>query len=284
MIGLSVMPRTRQPGCAPSQAAIRSQTARWTAGSPDKARVAGHEIDGTGDLGARQIPRVYPFMHDDPRVLPQFPGELSAPDIDRVHKRRAPCQQHIGKAPGRGADIERDKPGRIEREMVERLHELEAAARHPRVVATGDGQLGIFGKAHARLVDAPPRRRDEPGEDQRLCLGAALGKALLDKQLIGPALRSHRELCNFVGWAEQHEAHLTTVITRWASLCSAHPTRVANYALAGNSAISRPSADSAVATMWRALSPAASYCAFGESCSRNTSGRTIGRILRPLSS
>src|SRR5205814_8093256 len=57
-----------------------------------------------------------------------------------------------------------------------------------------------------------------------------------------------------------------------------------NYARAGNSAISRPSADSAVATMWRALSPAASYCAFGESCSRNTSGRTIGRILRPLSS
>ena len=117
--------------------------------------------------------------------------KLSASDIDRMHPRCTPCQQHIGKAAGRGADIERNEAGGIERKMVERMHELEAAARHPRVVATGDGQLGIFGKAHARLVDAPSRRRDEPGEDQRLCLGAAFGKALLDEQLIGPALRSH---------------------------------------------------------------------------------------------
>src|SRR5439155_19907286 len=53
---------------------------------------------------------------------------------------------------------------------------------------------------------------------------------------------------------------------------------------AGSSAISRPRAASAVATIWRGLSPAVSYCPFGESCSRNRSGSTIGRILRPLSS
>ena len=40
-------------------------------------------------------------------------------------------------------------------------------------------------------------------------------------------------------------------------------------------------AANAVATMWRALSPAVSYCPFGESCSRNTSGSTIGRIFSP---
>src|SRR5439155_6235377 len=33
VIGLSVMPITCQPGCAPTQPAIRSQTARWMAGS-----------------------------------------------------------------------------------------------------------------------------------------------------------------------------------------------------------------------------------------------------------
>src|SRR5436190_16901398 len=33
VIGLSVMPITCQPGCAPTQSAIRSQTARWMAGS-----------------------------------------------------------------------------------------------------------------------------------------------------------------------------------------------------------------------------------------------------------
>ena len=250
---------------------------------PDKARVAGHEIDWLRDLGARQIARVHPLMHDDARVLPQLPGELSAPDIDRVHPRRAPCQQHIGKAPGRGTDVKRDKPGRIEREMVERMRELEAAARHPGVVAAGDGQLGIFGKAHARLVDAPPRRRDEPGEDQRLCLGAAFGKALLDEQLIGPALRSHSVIQLSLSSRRKPGSTVQQLGSRWVGPGFRRDNNFIQ-ARAGNSAISRPSADSAVATMWRALSPAASYCAFGESCSRNTSGRTIGRILRPLSS
>src|SRR3954462_4088927 len=57
-----------------------------------------------------------------------------------------------------------------------------------------------------------------------------------------------------------------------------------DQARAGNSAISRPSAPNAVATIWPAFNPAVSYCAFGESCSRNTSGSTIVRIFMPLSS
>jgi len=73
--------------------------------------------------------------------------------------------------------------------MIERVGELDAAARDPGVVASGECQLGIFGERGAGLVDAAAGDRDETGQDQRLCLRAAFGEPLLDEQLIGPALR-----------------------------------------------------------------------------------------------
>ena len=86
-------------------------------------------------------------MDDDARVLAQFPGELAATDIDRVHQRGAVRQQHVGKAAGRGADIERRRAGDLDREMVERESQLDAAARYPGMIAAGNGQLGILGNA-----------------------------------------------------------------------------------------------------------------------------------------
>ena len=201
VIGLSAMPTTRQPGCAPSQAAIRSQTARWTAGSRTtpplptcsgpasncglisatsaacpaaSAKGAGSTVArpiklasqviesiGSGICGARQIAGVDALMDDDARVLAQFPGELAAPDIDRVDPRGAARQQHIGKAAGRGADIERDSAGRIDREMVERVRELEAAARHPGMVAAGDGQARHPRQGACPACRCAARRRDD---------------------------------------------------------------------------------------------------------------------------
>ena len=75
---------------------------------PDKARIAGDQIDRLGDFGTCQIARVEPFMHVDPLVLAQFPGELTAPDIDRVDPGGTARQQHVGETAGRGADVERD--------------------------------------------------------------------------------------------------------------------------------------------------------------------------------
>jgi hypothetical protein len=91
------------------------------------------------------------------------------------------------------------------------------------MVATFDRQRGVGGKPIARLVDSPVAGVDETGKDQRLRLGPALRQAALDQQLINPLLRQQSET---------------------------------SYARTGCSAVSRPSADKAIATMWRALSPA----------------------------
>jgi hypothetical protein len=91
------------------------------------------------------------------------------------------------------------------------------------MVATLDHQRGVDVKLVAGLVDPPVPGVDEAREDQRLRFGPALSQPALDKQLINPSLRQSSET---------------------------------GYARAGCSAISRPSADKAVATMWRALSPA----------------------------
>ena len=108
----------------------------------------------------RQVARVRPLMHDDARILAQFPGKLPAPDIDRMDPRRTLRQQHVGETAGRGADIERDHAARVDREMIERKSQLDATARHPRMVAPGKRQFGVFGKRRAGFVDAPPAGGD----------------------------------------------------------------------------------------------------------------------------
>src|SRR6266446_754075 len=131
------------------------------------------------------------------------------------------------------------------------MGELNAAARDPGVISPLEHERRVRHELFSGLVDPPPGRADKTGEDQRLRLCPALGEALLDEELIGP------------------------------SLCRQSLRRQAR---AGCWAISRPSAAKAIATMWRALSPAWSYCACGESWSRKTSGSAIVRIFSPWSS
>ena len=102
-------------------------------------------------------------------------------DIDRVNPPRAARQQHIGKAAGRGADIECNPAGYVDAEMIERMGELDAAARHPGMVATFDRQRRIGGEPIAGLVDPPLAGVDQTGEDQRLRLGPALRQPALDQ-------------------------------------------------------------------------------------------------------
>ena len=149
------------------------------------------------ELRGCEFPRVGLFHHHHARVLAQFPGKLAASDIDRVHSRRAARQQYIGKAAGRRADIERDRASWtqrrwIDREMVERESELEAAARHPRTIAAGERERHIFGEGGAGLVDTAPAGRNQACDDQRLRLRPAFGKPALHQQLIGSPLRHRR--------------------------------------------------------------------------------------------
>ena len=88
--------------------------------------------------------------------------QLPAADIDRVDAPGAALQQHLREAAGRGADIEADHAARIEAEMIERGHELQAAARHVRM-RRARAQFGVdrdfLGRfAHDRVVGAAPDR------------------------------------------------------------------------------------------------------------------------------
>ncbi len=76
--------------------------------------------------------------------------QLPAADIDSVDLARAALKQHLGKAAGRGADIEADAAFRIEAETVERGHQFQAAARDVRMrrarlnFGVGSDGLGRF--------------------------------------------------------------------------------------------------------------------------------------------
>ena len=135
----------------------------------------------SGIVLARQHTRIHPLAHDDARVLAQFPGELAVADIHRVNPPRAARQQHIGKAAGRGADIKCDPAGYVDAEMIERMGQLDAAARNPWMVATFDCQRRIGGEPIAGLVDPPIAGVNKPGKDQRLRLGPALRQPALDQ-------------------------------------------------------------------------------------------------------
>jgi hypothetical protein len=113
-------------------------------------------------------------VNDDPRILPQFPGELAVADIDGMYAFGAARQQHIGEAAGRGTNIERDLIPNLDREMIECVGELEAAARDPGMIAPFEREGCVRGKLFAGFVNAVLAAAHQAGEDQRLRLRAGL--------------------------------------------------------------------------------------------------------------
>ena len=122
---------------------------------PDKACVAGDQVDRLGDRDARQVARIDALVDDHPWILAQLPGELAAPDIDGMDPGGAVRQQHVGKSPGRRADVERGRALDIDREVIERERQLDPATRDPGVVAAGERERGFLGERRAGLVDPP---------------------------------------------------------------------------------------------------------------------------------
>ena len=88
------------------------------------------------------------------------------------------------------------RTGGIDAEMVERVGELDAAARHPGMVAAAQLERRIGGKAGAGLVEPPLAAPDRAGQNQRLRLGAAFGKPALDQQ------RVERVACSWTARAD----------------------------------------------------------------------------------
>ena len=109
--------------------------------------------------------------------------QLAVPDVERDHARRTPLQQHVREPARGGADVQRVPTGRVDPEGVEAVGELLPAPRDEARRAL-DLERRVLGELLARLGVA----RDEPGEDERLRLGTALGEAALDEEHVEPLL------------------------------------------------------------------------------------------------
>src|SRR3546814_8792636 len=90
-------------------------------------------------------------IYDYAVVLPLLPRELVGPRIDGMDAAHAAVQQHVGNAASRRADVDRGRaryvPAQMHPPMFQRVIELDAAARHPRMVAALDADREI-GRAH----------------------------------------------------------------------------------------------------------------------------------------
>src|SRR5438477_10678592 len=122
---------------------------------------------------------------DDPRVLADARVQLTVTDVERDHVRGSALEQDVGEPAGGGADVETVPPGRVDRERLERVRELDPPARDVGL-SLGDRELhGLVHLLARLLVPGHPARQQE-----RLGLGAALGEPALDQQDIDPFLHA----------------------------------------------------------------------------------------------
>jgi hypothetical protein len=154
----------------------------------DEAHIRDHHFDLLRDLGAGEAARILPLQHVHARIVAQPPVELAVADVDGKDTPGAAPQQHVGKAAGRGADVERAHAGRIEAKMVEGVGELDAATRDVRLLVLAQREREVGSDLLTRLVETAFARKDPAGENQRLGSGAAQGQPALDQQLIEPGL------------------------------------------------------------------------------------------------
>src|SRR3546814_7383131 len=107
--------------------------------------------------------------------------------------------------------------------MFQRVIELDAAARHPRMVAALDADRGIGGDRLPRLVDLAVADEGEAREDQRLRPRPAFGEPAIDEQLVGALLCHQRpafsvsrpgvRICGRIsGRSEEHTSELQSLM------------------------------------------------------------------------
>ena len=87
------------------------------------------EVRAVGQLVGRQRAGVGALDHRHALVLAQAVVELAVGDVERDDVLGAALEQAVGEAAGGGADVQRAAAGDVEPERVERVGELDAAAR-----------------------------------------------------------------------------------------------------------------------------------------------------------
>ena len=105
------------------------------------------------------------------------------PTSSAVDVRRPALQEAIGEAARRGADVEADEPGHVDRERLERRRQLVSAARHVRRPLV-DLERGVRGDRRPGLGDEAPIDTHAPGHDERLGATTRLHEPALAEQLI----------------------------------------------------------------------------------------------------
>ena len=118
------------------------------------------QVGREGQVGGLQRARVEALDHGHARVLAQAPVELAVGDVDRGDALGAALQQAVGEAAGRGADVEAVAPGDVDAERLERVLELDAAARDV-ARALVDDQRRVAARP-AGSAAAPPARPRRP--------------------------------------------------------------------------------------------------------------------------
>ena len=137
-----------------------------------------------------QIPGVYAFAHDHARVVPQFPSDLPAANINRIDLCGAALQKAISEAAGRGSHIQAGFAFHRHLEMLEGGLQLETATSDI-LIGTLDFYGSVPRNQKTRLVglltgdDYPPRH------DGSLRLFAGFAKAFHHQKLIDPRFTGH---------------------------------------------------------------------------------------------
>src|SRR5450631_3857134 len=111
-------------------------------------------------------------MRNDAGIIRDHRMQLAVPGIDANDLGRAACKKNMGKASGRGTDIETNSAKGIEAEGIESSRKLDTAARDPRVGRPGLN-LGTHPNRRGRFADDFAVNPYESGGDSFLRLGAA---------------------------------------------------------------------------------------------------------------
>src|SRR5262245_28125952 len=164
----------------------------------DEAHIDDGEVWPLGQPRRIEGANVRCLERNDLRSATQASMQLVATHIDGIDPPGAACQQDLGKAAGRGADVETHTVARVEQrigaEMIECGRELYAAARHVRVRRVG-AKHGLSGNLLRWPCDDNLVGTHATGGDRALRLRAAREQAALDEKPVNANAAGHA-LCS----------------------------------------------------------------------------------------
>jgi len=126
-------------------------------------------------------------MCDDSPVRLQAPIQLTAANVEGVHRPRPLPEQTVGESPGRSPEVRADAVFHADSEVAERSLQLGAAPAHEAPLSE-DSQARLLRHKVAGLVDLLIVGQDIACKDHRLGFLAAGREFPLDQQKIDTLL------------------------------------------------------------------------------------------------